>query len=422
MWKYRCKTQLIALGVAFLSGVVLMGAALFTNTSTYILGEMPADMAAFVAGNKFLLCASGGFLLAGIVNVILISQLLMVQYNISPFLLYILMFIAPTYLILAGTFLVIPMVILSIYGIWSLRSCRSRAFRQANISGDEEILRIYELHHKLDPEYKAMAEECRRNYDKARWVMALGVVACICVIFFIQSLMVVMLAIVLYMFIFNYLARLQVNTFIPITKLLYEKCDPEACVSAIIYFSTRRGKLRLTNQSLMAQCLIYMNDPSLAQDVLITYQRKDSASVLTYWSLMSYIYYLQKDEQGLQRCYEEAQKVRLSYGQTGVMIRSEELQAIKNRIDLMNGDFNTCKQYFLKIVKTSPFPFQKADASYYIGLISFVEQDYPIARMYFNQTITLGNKLYFVRNARNYLDKIEAMHLDEDEDMTYQLQ
>lgn len=421
MWKYRCKTQLIALGVAFLAGVVLMGAALFTNTSAYILSEMPAEMAAFVEGNKVLMCVSGGMLLAGIVNVILISQLLMVQYNISPFLLYILMFMAPSYLILAGTFLVIPMIILSFYGIWSLHSGRDKALRQAKINGDEEILRIYELHHKLDPQYKDMAMECRKNYDKTRWVMGLGIVACICVIFFIQSLMVVMLAIVLYMFIFNYLARLQVNAFIPITKLLYEKCDPEACISAIIYFSMRHGKLKLTNQSLMAQCLIYLNDPSLAQDVLITYQRKDSASVLTYWSLMSYIYYLQKDEQGLQRCYEEAQKVRLSYGQTGVMIRSEELQAIKNRIDLMNGDFNTCKQFFLKLVKTSPFPFQKADASYYIGLISFVEQDYPIARMYFQQTITLGNKLYFVRNATNYLAKIDAMHLNEDE-TTYELQ
>ena len=417
MWKYRCKMQLIALGIGFLAGVVLMVCALFTNTGSVLVSQMPAEVAAFVAGNKILMCMAGGVVIAGIVNVILVAQLLMVQFNISPMLLYLIMFIAPTYLILIGTALVIPMVVLSIYGMWSLRSGRDKAFARARISGDAEILRIYELHHKLDPQYRQMAESCRKNADKARWVMYLGVLAVMCVIFFVPSMWIVMLIIIVYMFIFSYLARFQSSAFIPITRLLYEKCDPEACISAIVYYSTRRGKLKLTNQALMAQCLIYLDDPDLAQDVLITYPRKDSASVLTYWSLMSYIYYLQKDDQGLQRCYEEAQKVRLSFGQTGVMIRSEELSSIKNKIDLINGDFSTCKQYFLRALKNSPFPFQKADASYYIGLISFVEQDYPIAEMYFRQTIQIGNKLYFTRNAANYLAKIEAMNEAQEEEI-----
>jgi hypothetical protein len=128
----------------------------------------------------------------------------------------------------------------------------------------------------------------------------LGIVAVMSIIFLVDNIWITMAALLFYMMAFNLIARYRSSCMIPITKLLYEECNPEACISALIYYSTnRRGKIKLSNQSLMAQALIYLNDPQLAQDVLITYPRKDAASVLTYWSLMAYIYYLLKDEQGL---------------------------------------------------------------------------------------------------------------------------
>lgn len=409
MWKYRCKTQLITLALAFVCGAVAFGFLLYADPSNASLSFLPPELAAYAAGNKIAMCVSGGLVVAGIANIILIGQLLMTQFQVSPIFIYLFLFLMPSYLILIGTALVIPMVILSIVGLIQLKTGRDSAFRRAKITGDAELVRIYELHHKLDPQYKAMAEECRKNADRAASIYALGIVAVMCVLFFVNNILIMMLAIMAYMIIFNYIARYRASCMIPITKLLYEQCDPEACISAIIYYSTRRGKVRLTNQALLAQCLIYLNDPQLAQDVLITFPRKDAASVLTYWSLMSYIYYLMKDQAGLERSYEEATKVQLNFGHTGVMIRSEELNSIKNRLDLMNGDFSECKRYFLQSLKTAVFPFQKADAAYYIGLISFVQQDYGLAAMYFRQVIQTGGKLYFVDNARGYLEKIEEL-------------
>jgi hypothetical protein len=110
--------------------------------------------------------------------------------------------------------------------------------------------------------------------------------------------------------------------------------------------------------------------------------------------------------------------VRLNFGSTGVMIRSEELSAIENKIHLMDGDFNACKKYFLESLKKARFPFQKADACYYIGLISFVQEDYSLARMYFQKVVQLGNKLYFTENAKAYLEKIDAF---EQEQRQYEL-
>ena len=416
MWKYRCKTQLITLALAFVCGVIMVAFVLYADPSNATLEFLPPELAAYAQGNRIAMCISGGMVVAGIANIILIGQLLMTQFQVSPIFIYLFLFLMPTYLVLIGTALVIPMLVLSIVGLWQLKTGRDSAFRKAKITGDAELVRIYELHHKLDPQYKPMAEECRKNASRAAWIYALGIVAVMCVLFFVDNILLMMLAIVAYMMIFNYIARYRASCMIPITKLLYEQCDPEACISAIIYYSTRRGKVRLTNQALMAQSLIYLNDPQLAQDVLITFPRKDSASVLTYWSLMSYIYYLMKDESGLQRSYEEAQKVRLNFGHTGVMIRSEELNSIKNRLDLMNGDFSECKRYFLQSLKTAIFPFQKADADYYIGLISFVQEDYSLASMYFRQVVQVGGKLYFVTNAKSYLEKIEQLDTDHQEE------
>ncbi|WP_303026544.1 hypothetical protein [uncultured Faecalibaculum sp.] len=416
MWKYRCKTQLITLALAFVCGALMVGIVLYADPTYATLEFLPPEVAAYAQGNKIAMCASGGLVVAGIANIILIGQLLMTQFQISPLFIYLFLFLMPSYLVLIGSALVIPMAVLSIVGIVQLKTGRDAAFRKARITGDAELVRIYELHHKLDPQYRPMAEECRHNASRAAWIYALGIVAVMCVLFFVNNILLMMLAIMAYMLIFNYIARYRASCMIPITKLLYEQCDPEACISAIVYYSTRNGKIRLTNQALMAQCLIYLNDPQLAQDVLITYPRKDAASVLTYWFLMSYVYYLLKDESGLERSYEEAQKVRLNFGHTGVMIRSEELNSIKNRLDLMNGDFSECKRYFLQSLKTAVFPFQKADADYYIGLISFVQQDYSLAAMYFNQVVQTGGKLYFVQNARDYLEKIEQLNVVQEQE------
>ena len=59
------------------------------------------------------------------------------------------------------------------------------------------------------------------------------------------------------------------------------------------------------------------------------------------------------------------------------------------------------------------FPVQKVDAAYCIGLISFVEEDYVVAKTYLEKVIQIGNKMHFVSKAEHYLSKINDMNLEE---------
>ena len=427
MWKYRCKSHLIALLIAFAAGVLLsaivfmtgnidMNSDIFSSSLTSVAGvdQNTLKMALqFLQNNLWILYIGDGFLVAGIINVIYLGQYLTSRFSISPWIVMCLIFLLPEYMIYIGTFLVIPAIIVCIYGIVSLNSSISKERKEYNFTNDDELVRMYSIHHTMDESVKELALSCRKSVRKLSGIYALGIVALLVILTLINNMMVLIIAILFYVFAFNIVLRYRAVSLLPITKLLYEDCNPQACASAIIYYSTnKKGHVKLTQHTLLAQCLIYLNDPQLAQDVLISYPRKDSASSLQYWSLMSYIDYMLKDEDGLVRCKEEAQNVRLHYGRAGVMIQSEEMAAIENKIHLMDGDFNTCKKYYLQGLQKARFAFQQVDSCYYIALISFVEEDYKLASLYFEKVIELGNKMYFVDKAKMYLKKIETLNLN----------
>lgn len=431
MWKYRCKSHLISLIVAFAVGVGLSvivfssGIDISSDIFSSSLSSLPgADTQAidqvlkYLQNNMWILYMGDGLLISGIINVIYIGQYLTVRFNISPWIVMCIIFFLPEYMIYIGTILVIPAFIVCIYGMLSLRSSISKERREFNFSSDDELVRMYEIHHKLDESYKELAKSCRKNVRKLTSIYALGIVALFVILFVVNNIMLLAVLLMFYLFAFNLVLRYRAVSLLPITKLLYEDCNPEACASAIIYYSTnRKGHTRLTQHTLLAQCLIYLNDPELAQDVLISYPRKDAASSLQYWSLMSYIDYMLKDEEALNRCKEEAQSVRLNYGRAGVMIQSEEMASIENKIHLMDGNFNTCKKYYLQGLQRARFAFQQVDSCYYIALISFVEEDYKLARMYFEKVIEIGNRMYFVEKAKSYLEKIDAINPEASNDV-----
>lgn len=431
MWKYRCKSHLISLIVAFAVGVGLSvivfssGIDISSDIFSSSLSLLPgADTQAidqvlkYLQNNMWILYMGDGLLISGIINVIYIGQYLTVRFNISPWIVMCIIFFLPEYMIYIGTILVIPAFIVCIYGMLSLRSSISKERREFNFSSDDELVRMYEIHYKLDESYKELAKSCRKNVRKLTSIYALGIVALFVILFVVNNIMLLAVLLMFYLFAFNLVLRYRAVSLLPITKLLYEDCNPEACASAIIYYSTnRKGHTRLTQHTLLAQCLIYLNDPELAQDVLISYPRKDAASSLQYWSLMSYIDYMLKDEEALNRCKEEAQSVRLNYGRAGVMIQSEEMASIENKIHLMDGDFNTCKKYYLQGLQRARFAFQQVDSCYYIALISFVEEDYKLARMYFEKVIEIGNRMYFVEKAKSYLEKIDAINPEASNDV-----
>lgn len=431
MWKYRCKSHLISLIVAFAVGVGLsvivfssrpdISSDIFSSSLSSLPGadtQAIDQVLKYLQNNMWILYMGDGLLISGIINVIYIGQYLTVRFNISPWIVMCIIFFLPEYMIYIGTILVIPAFIVCIYGMLSLRSSISKERREFNFSSDDELVRMYEIHHKLDESYKELAKSCRKNVRKLTSIYALGIVALFVILFVVNNIMLLAVLLMFYLFAFNLVLRYRAVSLLPITKLLYEDCNPEACASAIIYYSTnRKGHTRLTQHTLLAQCLIYLNDPELAQDVLISYPRKDAASSLQYWSLMSYIDYMLKDEEALNRCKEEAQSVRLSYGRAGVMIQSEEMASIENKIHLMDGDFNTCKKYYLQGLQRARFAFQQVDSCYYIALISFVEEDYKLARMYFEKVIEIGNRMYFVEKAKSYLEKIDAINPEASNDV-----
>ena len=424
MWKYRCKSHLIAMSVAFVVGLALSavvfssGVDLNSDMFSNALSQAPGvntqalnQVLAYLQNNMWILYLGDALLISGIINIIYIGQYVTARFNISPWIVMCLIFFLPEYMIYIGTLLVIPAFIVCIYGMLSLRSSISKERREFNFSSDDELVRMYKIHHNLDESYKELAKTCRKNVRKLNGIYALGIVALLVILILINNMLLLAVLLMFYLFAFNLVLRYRAVSLLPITRLLYEDCNPEACASAIIYYCTNsKGHTRLKQHILLAQCLIYLNDPELAQDVLISYPRKDAASSLQYWSLMSYIDYMLKDEDGLSRCKEEAQSIRLHYGRAGVMIQSEEMAAIENKIHLMDGDLNTCKKYYLQGLQRANFPFQQVDSCYYIALISFVEEDYKLARMYFEKVLEIGNRMYFVEKAKNYLAKIDKIY------------
>ena len=399
--------------VVFSSGVDL-NSDMFSSALSQAPGvntEALNQVLAYLQNNMWILYLGDALLISGIINIIYIGQYVTARFNISPWIIMFLIFFLPEYMIYIGTLLVIPAFIVCIYGMLSLRSSISKERREFNFSNDDELVRMYKIHHNLDESYKELAKTCRKNVRKLNGIYALGIVALLVILILINNMLLLAVLLMFYLFAFNLVLRYRAVSLLPITRLLYEDCDPEACASAIICYCTNsKGHTRLKQHTLLAQCLIYLNDPELAQDVLISYPRKDAASSLQYWSLMSYIDYMLKDEDGLSRCKEEAQSIRLHYGRAGIMIQSEEMAAIENKIHLMDGDFNTCKKYYLQGLQRANFPFQQVDSCYYIALISFVEEDYKLARMYFEKVLEIGNRMYFVEKAKNYLAKIDKIY------------
>lgn len=404
----------LALSAVIFSSGVDLNSDMFSSALSQAPGvntEALNQVLAYLQNNMWILYLGDALLISGIINIIYIGQYVTARFNISPWIIMFLIFFLPEYMIYIGTLLVIPAFIVCIYGMLSLRSSISKERREFNFSNDDELVRMYKIHHNLDESYKELAKTCRKNVRKLNGIYALGIVALLVILILINNMLLLAVLLMFYLFAFNLVLRYRAVSLLPITKLLYEDCDPEACASAIICYCTNsKGHTRLKQHTLLAQCLIYLNDPELAQDVLISYPRKDAASSLQYWSLMSYIDYMLKDEDGLSRCKEEAQSIRLHYGRAGIMIQSEEMAAIENKIHLMDGDFNTCKKYYLQGLQRANFPFQQVDSCYYIALISFVEEDYKLARMYFEKVLEIGNRMYFVEKAKNYLAKIDKIY------------
>ncbi len=411
MWKYRCKSHLLSLFISFVVGFILGVISLWQGSEIYAT-MYPSEVVQFIEDNPYLVYIMSGISIAGIVNIVRLTQLAGSKWNMSPFIVVILVFFLPDLFLLLGIALLVPAILVSIVGIIQLYR-EKKNYGLSHPNSDDEIVRLYEINHPLHEEYQCIGQACKKNSLKIKAIYLLGIVAATFVLFLVNNMTFLILIFMVFVFSFNIILKYKATNELPILSLLVQNCDPEACASAIIYYSQSKYKTHLKMHVSLAQCLIYMDDPELAQDVLALMPRKDRNANIQYWTLMSYIYYLLKDEKSLERCKEELAKLNGSLGLSSVFIPSEEMGTVQNKLNLMNGDLNTCKKYYLSSLQRARFPFQQVDSAYYIALISYVQEDYPVAEMYFKKVVDQGNRMCFVKKAQVYLDKLEQIQFDQ---------
>ena len=199
----------------------------------------------------------------------------------------------------------------------------------------------------------------------------------------------------------------------PVLALLFEKCDPQACASTIFYISKflwKRKKFVLS--PVLSQCMIYLNDPHLAIDVLALEDMQGKKGVQhTYHALMSYAYYQLGDRSMVQHHYDTLEREVQKMKKTPFFnIAMQSLYAISNKLRMLDQDFRSAQQFYQRMLKTTPFISQKVDANYYLGLIAFVEKDLSQARSAFEFVIQHGNGLYFVEKAKHYVKTIKELN------------
>ncbi len=167
----------------------------------------------------------------------------------------------------------------------------------------------------------------------------------------------------------------------------------------------------------LAQCMIYLNDPHLAIDVLATKAPQGRGSyIFAYHSLMAYAYYQLGDRSMVKYHYDECEKAGGNAKNGPIqIIKKQCLEGIQNKLDLMDQNFSSCQKYYEQALPTTGFEFQKVDFKYYLGLIAFVERDLDEAESQFNYVIQHGGSIYYVDKAKTFVDTITKAQAAEKE-------
>jgi hypothetical protein len=409
MWKYKCKSQLLLLAGAFLVGAFSM--FIFSQSPEFLETAsefVQADILSYFSNSIWLLSLFGGMVTAGFANVFVIGTLLSGVFGAAMLLVFALFLLLPDIMITVCTIAVPVMVIVLLYGMISLQQEQKKQLEAFGISSDDQIVAQYLEGHVLLDEYRELAKNVKQTAFKVDLCSWLGLVALYTVMIPMQNFFLSILVMMLGVFILRALMNVKAKSYNSVSALLLEQCDPPACISTLFYMSRKRnGHYKFVNRSLLAQCFVYSNEPRLAREVLVRFPRPNVNAALTYWSITASAAYLLKDEALLYDCKDAITSLRPAGGQITMMVRSSELASVENKIRLLDGDYNTCKKYFLEVLRHSVSRLQTAYCDYYIALLSFAQEDYQVAKLYFNNAIAAGNKLYFTKNARMYLKKIE---------------
>lgn len=413
MWKYQCKKHLgFILGGAIL-GAIFFGYFGYSQSAIKDTAEMmntPEIMElAKISYMPYLIGAIAG---AGAANGLLLTTYLIQRFNISFFIMYILIFALFSVISAVGIVLLLPAVVVCIYGWLTIPNRSSRSNMKKNtVSSVAEVERVYRLHHTYLSEYEDLAKKVWDYTMRMNLAYIIGLLFIFLLILWIDDLFMLMLVFIAYAILFMVMSRRKAIAVQPIVSLLYDECNPEACASAIFALARKsRKRKNFPLPQYLAQSMIYLNDPHLAADVMVTCERNKNALIFPYYSIMAYVYYQLGDQSMVKFQYDECVKnsTRMTNGPMGLM-RQQCLNGIENKLHLMEKDFDKARSYYESLLESTTFEFQKVDAHYYLGLISFVQRDFDAAQRYFRYVSEHGKSMYFVEKAMAFLKKLEAL-------------
>ena len=317
MWKYECKRHLLYLLIAAIAGGVLFGLTIddsFVKEMSNIYDWVPITIVMQVYELRWLV---GALIGAAFVNAILLLRYLIIKFNISPFIILMLFFFVQLYqfLILAGLVLLLPSVLVCLYGMFTAHNAASKNFRTLPKGNGNEVERVYRLHHAFNEDVKELASKCRKESDRWSIIYVLGLLALACVALIIPNMMLMLLLLAAYSILFVYVFRLRAQSVMPINALLFDECDPIACASAILLFSKRGKRSNLKMHLLFAQCMLCLDDPQLAMDalVLMPRNRSNSSMELNYQTLLAEANYQLGDRAALERTLESVRSTRVNF-------------------------------------------------------------------------------------------------------------
>lgn len=421
MWKYQCKKHLL-----LVLGGMVVGLFLFHDMSTAAITSVMTQMSETVSIDKeviammyskemvyFMSVLYGG----GLVNAILLLYYALQRFNPWILLLGMMLFGSLfTYVLAIGILGVIPSIIVCIYGMLTIPNRgKHKMFEKSQLTTVSEIERVYRLHHNYIDSYEEMAKKMFLSNIAITLMYALGAAAMIMILLYVEDTMIMIVSFVAYAMLMIGMIRKRNEIVQPVVALLYEECNPEACASVIFALAKKmHSKKNFPLGQYLAQCMIYLNDPNLAIDVLACTRHTNTNTLLPYHSIMAYANYQLGDASEVRRHYEECDKLQIKGMNSPLaLIKQQYLESIQNKMDLMDKDFSKSRSFYQNALDTTTMEFQKVDFHYYLGLIAFVEEDVWEAKNQFEYVTAHGNGMYFVEKARKFLSMIEQMQPEE---------
>lgn len=416
MWKYECKRNLTYVIVGAFVGAIIFGVLgwqrdFFTEVFLSTAEQMGIENAQTII-NPMMFYVFGAMFIGGLVNGMLLLFQFVNRFHINPLIVMMIFMIGSEVIVGIGTLLLIPSVIVYIYGWLTIPNRKQQKELHKNaVTTVKEAERVYRLHHIYDEKNEEYATSAWNIIRRVNILYFAGVIAFLLLILYVENIGIVMVGGVIFMMLFFQLTRYKNTALQPIISLLYDQCDPEACATAIFSLAKKSHKKKnfhLTQQ--LAQALIYLNDPHLAVDVLVTGPQTRNINIYPYHTLMAYAYYQLGDEGMVKHHYSECEKNKdTKPNSPAAIFCTQALESIQNKIDLMDQNFSKAKSFYEKVLKSTPLQFQLVDAHYYLGLIAFVEHDLYEAEVHFTYVQEHGNKMYFKQKADSFMETITSL-------------